>query len=89
MARNIEIVRFYLFVYLTTIFYGRNSVMKEYERKEYDEIMMNFVQVRNRLPEDIALKISTEYFPAPDSEQDRVFFRITINQTTDCFGFTW
>lgn len=44
---------------------------------------MNFVQVRKRLPEDIALKISTEYFPAPDSEQDRVFFRITINQTTE------
>jgi|SaaInlStandDraft_5_1057022.scaffolds.fasta_scaffold289968_1 hypothetical protein len=44
---------------------------------------MNFVEVYNRLPPKLALKISAEYFSAPDSEQDRVFFRITINQTVN------
>ena len=44
---------------------------------------MNFVQVKNRLPDELALKISTEYSPAPDSEQDRVFFCITIIQQVD------
>lgn len=39
--------------------------------------------VENLPCDDVALKIYAEYSPAPDVEQDRVFFRISIIQTVE------
>ncbi len=44
-------------------------------------------RLKGSIPEDILLKIDSEYFPAPDREKDSVFFSISIIQ--QCTGTIW